>query len=251
MRKTLFVFAFFLFALSANAEKITVFVASSASNALKEVKDEFLKTRKNDDIELVFGASGKHYQLLKEGREFDMFFSADTAYAEQIYKDSLALTRPAVYALGVVALYSLDKHLIKDGISSLAKQGQKIKHLSIANPKVAPYGVAATEALEKTKIYDVFKNKIVLGDNISQPVIHVDTGVAEVGIVAYSLVSAVNKPKGKALVIDNSLFSPLEQSFVITSYAKGTKKDLALAFYDFVLSDKGKEIIKKYGFNTK
>lgn len=248
MKRIFVFFAILLFCLNLHAEKISVFVASSASKAMSEVRDEFIKTHPKDEIEFVFGASGKHYQLLKEGREFDLFFSADAKYAEQISKDSNAISEPKVYALGVVALYALEDKFLENGIEGLAEKSEQIKHLSIANPKVAPYGEAAEEVLHNLKIYDIFKDKIVLGDNISQPVLHVDSAAAEVGIVAYSLVSAVNKPKGKAVIIDDKLFKPLEQSFVITKYAKG--KELAKEFADFVVSEEGKKIIKKYGFNT-
>ncbi|WP_276883729.1 molybdate ABC transporter substrate-binding protein [Campylobacter cuniculorum] len=248
MKRIFVFFAILFFCLNLHAEKISVFVASSASKAMSEVRDEFIKTHPKDEIELVFGASGKHYQLLKEGREFDLFFSADAKYAEQISKDANAISEPKVYALGVVALYALEDKFLENGIEGLAEKSEQIKHLSIANPKVAPYGEAAEEVLHNLKIYDIFKDKIVLGDNISQPVLHVDSAAAEVGIVAYSLVSAVNKPKGKAVIIDDKLFKPLEQSFVITKYAKG--KELAKEFADFVVSEEGKKIIKKYGFNT-
>lgn len=231
------------------AEKISVFVASSASKAISEARDAFLKSHPKDEVELIFGSSGKHYQLLKEGREFDLFFSADAKYAAQIHKDGNAITQPAVYALGVVALYSLDDKFLQGGAEALSSKSKNIKHISIANPKVAPYGVAAEEVMKNLKIYDSFKSKLVLGDNISQPVNHVDTGAAEVAFVAYSLVSPINKPKGKVVLVDSKLFTPLEQSFVITKYGKDKK--VAKAFYDFVLSKEGKAIIEKYGFSTK
>ncbi|TEY04612.1 molybdate ABC transporter substrate-binding protein [Campylobacter sp. US33a] len=248
MKKIFFILMMSVFSLSLNAEKISIFVASSASKAMSEIKDEFLKTHPDDEIELVFGASGKHYQLLTQGREFDLFFSADAKYAAQIAKDNNAISKPKIYALGVVALYSLDENLLNGGIEKLSEKADIISHLSIANPKVAPYGVAATQTLEKLGLDKIFKDKIVLGDNISQPVVHVDTGVAQVGIVAYSLVSPVNKPKGKVVLINEKYFTPLEQSFVITKYAKNKK--LATQFADFVSSKQGKDIIKKYGFNT-
>lgn len=248
MKKIIVAFVALCFASALWAEKISVFVASSASKAMGEVREAFLKTHPKDEIELVFGASGKHYQLLKEGREFDMFFSADSKWAGQIAQDGNAASQPAVYALGVVALYSLDDKLLKGGEKALKDRAKAIKHISIANPKVAPYGVAAEEVMKNLGIYELFKDKIVLGDNISQPVNHIDTGAAELAFVAYSLVSPINKPKGKVLVVDSALFSPLEQSFVITRYGKGKK--LAQEFSDFVLSKDGKAIIEKYGFGT-
>lgn len=249
MKKIIVAFVALCFASALWAEKISVFVASSASKAMGEVREAFLKTHPKDEVELVFGASGKHYQLLKEGREFDMFFSADSKWAGQIAQDGNAASQPAVYALGVVALYSLDDKLLKGGEKALKDKAKAIKHISIANPKVAPYGVAAEEVMKNLGIYELFKDKIVLGDNISQPVNHIDTGAAELAFVAYSLVSPINKPKGKVLVVDSALFSPLEQSFVITKYSKGKK--LAQEFSDFVLSKDGKAIIEKYGFGTR
>lgn len=248
MKKILFFLSILFVCVSVNADKISIFVASSASKAMDEIKNAFLKTHPNDEVEFIFGASGKHYQLLKEGREFDLFFSADAKYPAQIEKDGNAYTKPQIYALGVVALYALDENLLKGGVEKLGKKADKIKHLSIANPKVAPYGVAATEVLEKLKLNALFKDKIILGDNISQPVLHTDSEAAEVGIVAYSLVSEVNNPKGKVVLIDKKYFTPLEQSFLITKYGKDKK--LASKFADFIGTEEAKTIFKKYGFDT-
>ncbi|EAI8563724.1 molybdate ABC transporter substrate-binding protein [Campylobacter upsaliensis] len=248
MKRIVVFLIFSVFTLHLQAEKINIFVASSASKAMSELREIFMQNHPNDEIELIFGASGKHYQLLKEGREFDLFFSADAKYAAQIAKDGNALSEPKIYALGVVALYSLDEALLKGGVEKLGEKADKIKHLSIANPKVAPYGVAASEILKNLQLEKQFKNKIVLGDNISQPVLHIDSGAAELGIVAYSLVSSVNLPKGKAVLIDSKFYTPLEQSFVLTKYAKDKK--LALEFADFIISNEAKAIFKKYGFDT-
>ncbi|MBZ7953487.1 molybdate ABC transporter substrate-binding protein [Campylobacter sp. W0018] len=244
MKKILF-FCMFLF-LCLKAENLSIFVASSASKTMSAIKDEFLKTHPNDNIEMIFGASGKYYQLLKQGRKFDLFFSADEKYAEAIFKDQNALEKPKIYALGVLALYSLDPNLIH--LKNLKENLTKINHLSIANPKIAPYGVAAKEILEKLDLGESLKNKIILGDNIAQPVLYVDSKASNLGIVAYSLVSPINRPKGYASIIDPKYFTPLKQSFVITKYAKNKK--LAFEFSDFIGSTKAKEIFKKYGFNT-
>lgn len=236
------------FTFNLNAQNLSIFVASSASKAINEVTKEFLKTHPNDKIELVFGASGKYYELFKQGREFDLFFSADTKYAQAIYEDKNAIEKPKVYVLGVLALYSLDENLLKGGINNLKEKANQITHLSIANPKVAPYGVAAQEVLKNLNLDETFKNKIVLGENISVPVLHVDSKNADLAIVAYSLISPINHPKGKAVLIDPKYFQALKQSFVITKYAKDKK--LAFEFSDFITSPKAQEIFKKYGFNT-
>ncbi|ECQ5384164.1 molybdate ABC transporter substrate-binding protein [Campylobacter jejuni] len=248
MKKFIVFFGILLFASCLNAQNLSIFVASSASKAMSEVKDEFLKTHPEDKIELVFGASGKYYELLKQGREFDLFFSADTKYAKAIYDNKNALIKPRVYVLGVLALYSLDENLLQGGVENLKEKADKITHLSIAYPKVAPYGIAAKEVLENLDLNELFKDKIVLGENISVPVLHVDSKNSDIAIVAYSLVSPINHPKGKTSIINPKYFSPLEQSYVITKYAKDKK--LAFEFSEFIGSSKAKEIFKKYGFST-
>lgn len=117
----------------------------------------------------------------------------------------------------------------KEALKNLKEKAGKITHLSIANPKVAPYGVAAKEVLENLDLNEFFKDKIVLGENISVPVLHVDSKNADIAIVTYSLVSPINHPKGKAVIIDAKYFSPLEQSYVITKYAKDKKLAFNLA----------------------
>ncbi|EFU6135472.1 molybdate ABC transporter substrate-binding protein [Campylobacter jejuni] len=248
MKKFIVFFGILLFASCLNAQNLSIFVASSASKAMSEVKDEFLKTHPEDKIELVFGASGKYYELLKQGREFDLFFSADTKYAKAIYDNKNALIKPRVYVLGVLALYSLDENLLQGGVENLKEKAGKITHLSIAYPKLAPYGIAAKEVLENLDLNELFKDKIVLGENISVPVLHVDSKNSDIAIVAYSLVSPINHPKGKTSIINPKYFSPLEQSYVITKYAKDKK--LAFEFSEFIGSSKAKEIFKKYGFST-
>ena len=244
MKKIILILAFFSIAL--NAQKIEVFAASSTSKLMLDLKAHFLKTCASCEINFVFGASGKHYQLLRNGRKFDLFFSADSKYPEQIQKDSLALLEPKVYALGILALYFSDEKLLKDGLNALTK----LRYISIANPRLAPYGEAALQILKNTGLYEKVKNKLILGENVSQALMYVDTKVAEVAILAYSLL--VDKEKSKVLLINKSLYEPLRHSFVLTKYLKKDpkKEDLALKFSNFVLSKQGKEIIKKHGFDV-
>ncbi len=246
MKKLLFFVLCCCFSINLYAEKLHVFVAASARNALTDVKDAFLKTRSNtnDQVELSFGASGKAYQQFSQGLEYDLFFSADRKYAAQIVKDGNALENERVYALGAVAFYGLDAKVIEAGLKNL--KPDSIQHFSIANPKVAPYGVAAEEVLKNMNLYDMFKDKIVQGDNVSQAVSFVDSGAAEVGLVAYSLV--VNNAKGKAMLVDSSLYTKMEQAFVITKYAQNKK--IAQDFANFIHSDTAKDIFKKHGFGT-
>ncbi|MDE6978233.1 MAG: molybdate ABC transporter substrate-binding protein [Helicobacter sp.] len=247
MKKFILVICAFAMSAQLYAENLRVFVAASAKDAMTEVTSAFLKTRKNDNIELSFGSSGKAYQQFSQGLEYDLFFSADSKYPAQIVKDGQAAGEPHVYVLGVVALYALDSKFLDGGVAALKAKEKQIKHLSIANPKVAPYGVAAEEILKNLKIFDVFESRIVRGDNISQAVSFVDSGAAEVGLVAYSLLSDPNKRKN-AVIVDSALYHKMEQSFVITKHA--AKSALAKEFSDYITSGKADEIFKKYGFGT-
>ena len=228
------------------AENIKVFVASSAKLAMSDIAKEFKKSNPNDEIVLTFSATGKAYAQLSNGFDYDIFMAADSKHPAKIVSDGLAISKPEIYAMGVVALYSNDKELIKQGINAL--KSDKVKHISIANPKVAPYGVAAMEILTNYGVKDAVGSKIVMGDNIAQSVQFVDSGAADIGLVAYSLLKET-QPKGEYLVIDKSKHAPMEQSFVITKYAKD--KPLATKFASFITSKGAKAIFKQYGFETK
>ncbi|MFA7070157.1 MAG: molybdate ABC transporter substrate-binding protein [Sulfurimonas sp.] len=227
------------------ASRVDIFVASSAKDAMSEVTSEFKKLHPQSDVRLNFGASGKAYAQFSNGFVYDLFFSADNTYTAKIVSDGGAISEPKVYAKGVIALLVNDKKYLKDKVEAL--KDSTIKHISIANPKVAPYGAAAIQILKSYGIYDEVREKLVLGENIGQSVQFVDSGAAEAGLVALSLIKN-KKPKDSYMVIDGSKFSPLDQSFVITKYAKD--KPLAKEFGDFVVSDKAKEIFKKYGFGV-
>lgn len=231
--------------LSLASDRLDVFVASSAKDAMSEVASEFKKSHPQSDIRLNFGGSGKAYAQFSNGFIYDLFFSADSTYTAKIVADGGAISEPKVYAKGVIALLANDKRHLKDGIMGL--KNPSILHISIANAKLAPYGLAATQILKSYGIYDEVKEKLVLGENIGQSVQFVDSGAAEVGLVALSLIKN-KKPEDSYIIIDDSKFSPLEQSFVITKYAKD--KPLAKEFGDFIVSDEAKEIFKKHGFGV-
>jgi molybdate transport system substrate-binding protein len=246
--KKIMVGAFFVCCFGVNlwAETIKVFVASSAKLAMTDITNEFKKSNPNDEIVLTFSATGKAYAQFSNGFDYDIFMAADSKHPAKIVSNGLAISKPEIYAMGAVALYSNDKELIKQGINAL--KSDKVKHISIANPKVAPYGVAATEILASYGLTQTTASKIVMGDNIAQSVQFVDSGAADIGLVAYSLLKET-QPKGEYMVIDKSKYSPMEQSFVLTKYAKG--KPLATKFASFITSKGSKDVFKKYGFETK
>ncbi|MDD2652190.1 MAG: molybdate ABC transporter substrate-binding protein [Sulfurimonas sp.] len=228
------------------ADSIKVFAASSTKSAMQEIVKEFESKNPNDKLEVTYSATGKAYAQLANGLEYDVFMAADSKYPQKIIQDSLAMGEAKIYALGILALYSYDENLAAKGIDSI--KDASVKHISIANPKVAPYGEAAMEILKNYNLEESVKNRLVLGDNIAQSVQFVDTHAAEVGLVAFSLIKKAKK-ESEYKLIDTTKYTPMEQSFVLTKYAKD--KPLAAKFGDFIVSQRAKEIFKEYGFGVK
>jgi molybdate transport system substrate-binding protein len=126
-------------------------------------------------------------------------------------------------------------------------KSEDVKKISIANPEVAPYGKRAVETLKYYKLYDIIKDKIVKGDNVSQAAQFVLTGNADVGIFALSLaLSSEMSSKGKYYLIDEKSYSKLEQAYVILK--RSEKKKELLGFVKFLETKNVKDIFSKYGF---
>lgn len=228
------------------ADTINIFAASSTKLAMEEIIKNFKTKNLNDDIIATYLGTGKGYAQFVNGFDYDIFISADTTYPNKIVSDGNAIGEPKVYALGVLALFSNNKELIKKGIESL--KDEKVKYISIANPKLAPYGVAAMEILENYDLKELVKDKIVLGDNIAQSIQFVDSGAADIGLVAFSLIKNIKK-QDEYLVIDSSKYKQMEQSFILTKYSRN--KPLATKFASFIISEEAKNIFDKYGFGIK
>ncbi|MDD3476544.1 MAG: molybdate ABC transporter substrate-binding protein [Sulfurimonas sp.] len=225
------------------ADSIKVFAASSTKLAMQKIIEKFNVVNPNDEIVITYSSTGKAYAQFSNGFAYDIFMAADSTYPAKIDEDKNAITKPEVYALGAVALFSTNKELIKKGLEAL--RDEKVKHISIANPRLAPYGVAAMEILKNYSLEEVAKPKLVLGDNIAQSVQFVDSGAAEIGLVAYSLIKT-KRDADEFMLIDKTKYSTMEQSFVLTKYAKD--KPLAKKFAEFILSNEAQDIFEEFGF---
>lgn len=225
------------------ADSINIFAASSTKLAMQKVIEKFKSANPDDEIVITFSSTGKAYAQFSNGFAYDIFMAADSSYPAKIDEDKNAITKPQVYALGAVALFSTNKELIKKGLEAL--RDEKVKHISIANPRLAPYGVAAMEILKNYSLDSVAKPKLVLGDNIAQSVQFVDSGAAEIGLVAYSLIKS-SRDADEFMLIDKIKYSTMEQAFVLTKYAKD--KPLASKFAEFILSKESQDIFEEFGF---
>jgi len=236
-----------LLANSLFANKITIAVAANVSYAIDDLIKEFNKTNPNTKVKVTLGSSGKLTAQIKHGAPYDLFMSANMKYPNSLYKDSIAITKPLVYAQGSLAILSSKKRNFSQGIN-LTKD-KSIKRIAIANPKTAPYGIATFEALKNAKIYKDIKKKFVYGESISQTVSYT-VRATDIGFIAKSLLYNPRMKKFKENInwisLDTKLYTPISQGIVILKRAQNSSE--AKAFYDFILSQDAKKIFNSYGY---
>lgn len=231
--------------MNAYAEKITIAAAADLKFAMDEIVARFKKTSAKDEIEVIYGSSGKFQTQIQQGAPYDLYFSADIAFPRALAEAGLSASEVMPYALGRIVLWSSTLDASKMSLAGLTSA--KISRIAIANPKHAPYGKRAEEALRAAHLWDAVEAKLVYGENIAHTAQFVQTGSAQVGIIALSL--ALNPElasKGGYWLIPDTLHTPLEQGFIITKHAE--RSVLARRFSDYMLSSSARSIMTKYGF---
>jgi molybdate transport system substrate-binding protein len=229
------------------AQEITVAAAADLQFVMQDVATRFQKET-GKSVKPIYGSSGNFAQQLQNGAPFDMFFSANLDYPRQL--EAAGLTEPGSfyqYAIGKIVVWvPNDSRLdVSSGLKVLLDPS--IKKIAIANPQHAPYGKAAVAALQKNNIYDQVKDKLVLGENISQTATFVASGSADVGIVALSHALSPNmKDKGRYFEISAGDYPPIAQAAVIMRSSKN--KEVARQFLEFVQSPPVKTLFQQYGF---
>lgn len=234
-----------LLALPAQAEKITIAAAADLKFAMDEIVSIYKKSNAADDIEVIYGSSGKFNTQMQQGAPFDLFFSADIAYPRELAKSGLAASEVKPYAVGRIVLWSASLDASKMTLDSLTDP--MISRIAIANPKHAPYGKRAEEALRSSGLWEKVEPKLVYGENIANTAQFVQTGNAQVGIIALSL--ALNpelSSKGGYHLIPDKLHEPLEQGFIISKRAEGNA--LARRFAEYMASRPARAVMTRYGF---
>ncbi|QIK38571.1 molybdate ABC transporter substrate-binding protein [Caldichromatium japonicum] len=237
-----------LFACSAPlmaAETLTIAAAADLKFAMEEIVAAFKQAHPGDKVDTIFGSSGKFHTQIQQGAPYDLFFSADIKYPQMLAKEGFAASEVRPYAFGRIVLWSPSRDASKMTLADLTDPS--IRKIAIANPKHAPYGKRAEEALRSAGLWDKVQDRLVLGENIAQTAQYVQTGNADIGIVALSL--ALNKElasKGGYALIDDKLHQPLEQGFIVTRRAADNA--LAKQFADYMGSAEARRIMVHYGF---
>lgn len=229
----------------AHAGEITIAAAADLKFAMSEIVTRFKGLHPTEKVEVIYGSSGKFHTQIQQGAPYDLYFSADVEFPRELAKAGLAASEVTPYAFGRIVLWSATLDASRMTLESLV--APSIHHIAIANPKHAPYGKRAEEALRASGLWERLEPKLVYGENIAHAAQFVQTGNAQVGIIALAL--AVNPelsgPGGYWLIPD-TLHKPLEQGFIITRRAENNP--LAKRFAEYLSSQSARAVMTRYGF---
>ena len=218
---------------------VRVAAASDLAIAFKEVEAAFEK-KTGIQVDVILGSSGQFAQKIGEQAPYDVFFSANVSFVDDVIKsgDCDGETR-ALYGRGRIVMWSKDTP--PASLSELPAGSGKI---AIANPDHAPYGRAAKQAMDAAGVWEQVKDRVVYGSNIQQTMQLAQTGNAALAFVALAL--AIADDEGRYTEIDEAMHKPLEQALVVCKH--GRAQAGGRQFAAFVMSPEGREIMKRYGF---
>ncbi|WP_018665019.1 molybdate ABC transporter substrate-binding protein [Heyndrickxia acidiproducens] len=227
---------------ASSPEEINVAAASDLTKSFQKIGKQFEK-QTGIKVKFIFGASGELEAQIENGAPYDVYAAANHTYVKKLKdKNLITANSDKVYALGEIGVATRKDSKIQpadpDGLTS-----RQVKKIAIANPKTAPYGMAAKQALQKAGIWDKVKDKLVYAKNISDTLTYVQSGNAEAGLVSHSLVQG--EPV-RYRMIDDSLYDPLQQTMAVVKNSKQQKA--AQKFCAFLTGPQGKRILKQYGY---
>lgn len=228
------------------AEEVQVAVAANFAAPMKQIAADFEKATGHKAV-LAFGATGKFYAQIRNGAPFEILLSADDETPSKLAGEGAAIAASQfTYAKGKLVLWSA-KPAIVDAQGEVLKRGG-FDHLALANPRLAPYGAAAVEAMKALGVHDGLAAKFVTAENIGQTYQFVKSGNALLGFVALSQVSKDNRiTEGSAWVVPANLYQPIKQDAIVLNAGKG--KPAPEALMKFLQGDKAKAVIRSYGYD--
>jgi len=226
---------------------VTVAAASDLTYAMNEIAANFQKAT-GCPVRLTFGSSGNFLTQIENGAPFDVFFSADISYPKKLEAEGLAAPGSTyLYGIGKIVLWTRKDSRVDVGKGLSVLRDSSVQKIAIANPEHAPYGRAAEEALRKSGVYDAVKNRLVLGENISQAAEFVESGNADVSILALSLaLSPSLYREGQFNSIPANLYAPIEQGAVVPLAAPNPLA--AQRFLDYIKLPATAALLERYGF---
>ena len=225
------------------ADNLNIAVASNFVPAMKAIAEAY-PNASDDELRVIAGSTGKLYAQIKNGAPFDLFFAADSHRPELLQAEGLVFGgNPYTYAIGKLVLWS-PVQSTPFALEDLLTSG--FRYLAIANPRLAPYGEAAHQALQVLGFWDAFQDRLVIGESIGQAFQFVDSGNADLGLLALSQFSGNNSDyDGDFALVPDTAYTPIEQQVVLLSDNPGVH-----AFLQFVKSNAAKNIVREYGYEV-
>jgi molybdate transport system substrate-binding protein len=230
-------------------ETVSIAAASNFAYALDALNAEFKKFSPNVSVVVATGASGSLVAQIKNAAPYDVFLSADLGYVQALIAAGEADARSlTTFATGRLVLWTTKPGLTLTSVADTVRN-PAVKKIAIANRDNAPYGRAAQQALEKLGAWTDAQPKLVTGENITQTAQFVETGNADAGFVALSLVLAPRlKDNGRWLEVPADLYAPLVHAAVLTTY--GVKKGGAKEYLEFLRSPLARKVLEDFGYGV-
>jgi molybdate transport system substrate-binding protein len=227
------------------ATPVLVAAAADLQYAMDSLIHAFTQDNSGASVKATYGSSGNFFAQIANGAPFDLFFSADMDYPRKLVEQNLAIGPVKPYAVGQIVLWS--KKIDPAGEKMNTLLNSAIGKVAIANPAHAPYGKRARESLLYYNLYDRVKDRLVLGENISQTAQYAATGAADIGIIALSLARspAMQREGGKFWLIPAGSHKPLQQGYILLQHAKNN--ETAKQFDDFLSTAKAVSILNYFG----
>ena len=230
----------------AKAAEVNVAVAANFTAPMQRIAAEFEKDTGHKAI-LSFGATGKFYSQIQNGAPFQVLLSADDTTPARLEQEGLGVTGSRfAYAIGKLVLWSRRAYFV-DAQGEILRSG-KFDRLALANPRLAPYGEAAVQAMTNMGLLAQLTPKFVQGENISQTFQFVATENAQLGFVALSQVFTDGKiTQGSAWIVPENLYTPIRQDAILLG--KGKDDVAALALLSYLKTDSAKAVIRSFGYD--
>jgi molybdate transport system substrate-binding protein len=227
------------------AESVRIAAASDLKFAMDEIVFAFRDRHPEATVDVVYGSSGRFHAQIQAGAPYDLYFSADISYAESLQEAGFAASPVTTYAYGRIVLWSNVLDARSMTLESLADN--TITRIAIANPRHAPYGARAEEAMRTAGVWELVERKLVYGENIAQTAQFVQSGNAQLGIIALALAMSPELARqGGYGLIPDTLHAPLQQGFIVTRRAQ--ENALAAKFAEYMQRTDAREIMVRHGF---
>jgi molybdate transport system substrate-binding protein len=229
----------------ATAAEAQVAVAANFAAPAKQLAERFGRSS-GHRVTLSSGSTGKFYAQIKSGAPFDALLSADEDTPRRLESDKFAVAGSRfAYAIGRLVLWSPTAGVV-DANGEVLRRGE-FKRLAIANPRLAPYGAAAQQAMQTLGVWARLQDRLVQGENIAQTYQFVASGNAELGFVAWSQVAHDGAPRGSYWPVPTALHAPLRQDAALLAH--GADNVAAREFLAFLRSAEAREVIHRFGYD--